>query len=63
MGINDLLHKSKDKRKAISAIRDPISNMVTNKPSRIASILNHHFAAVGKNLASKLPCSQYQHSD
>ena len=39
MDINDLLHKSKDKRKAISAIRDPINNMVMNKPSWIASII------------------------
>jgi len=63
-GINNLLHRKTKSTKKLSTFRDPSEgNKLTRNPSRIANILNTHFASVGSRLAEKLPQSNRNFSD
>ena len=63
-GINNVLARKLKNTKPITFIKDPNDNdSVTNDPSRIANVLNDHFASVGPKLANKLPTVQRKYFD
>ena len=58
-GINNVFARKLKNTKPITFIKDPNDNAsVTSDPSRIANVLNDHFASVGPKLANKLPTVQ-----
>ena len=60
--INTLLNKKRN-RKFICKLKEPDNSGFTQDPSRIANILNSHFASIGRKLASKLPRSLHHFTD
>ena len=63
-GINNVLARKLKNTKPITFIKDPNDNdSVTSDPSRIANVLNDHFASVGPKLANKLPTVQRKYFD
>ena len=64
-GINNVLaRKLKNTKPSITFVKDPNDNdSVTSDPSKIANVLNDHFASVGHKLASKLPTVQRNYVD
>ena len=63
-GINNVLARKRENTKPITFIKDPNDNdSVTSNPSRIANVLNDHFASVGPKLANKLPTVQCNYFD
>ena len=63
-GINSILARGTKSAKSIRFIKDPNNdNSLTSDPSRIANILNDHFASVGPKLANKLPTPQRTYAD
>ena len=63
-GINNVLDCKLKNKKPITFIKDPNDNdSVTGDPSRIANILNDHFASVGPKLANELPTIQWNYFD
>ena len=62
--INNVLVRKLKNTKPITFIKDPNDNdSVTSDPSRIANVLNDHFASVGPKLANKLPTVQRKYFD
>ena len=63
-GINNVLARKLKNTKPITYIKDSNDNdSVTSDPSRIANVLNDHFASVGPKLANKLPTVQRNYFD
>ena len=63
-GINNVLARKLKNTKPITFIKDPTDNdSVTSDPSRIANVLNDHFASVGPKLANTLPTVQRKYFD
>ena len=63
-GINNVLALKLKNTKPITFSKDPNDNdSVTSDPSRIANVLNDHFASVGPKLANKLPTVQRNYFD
>ena len=62
-GIRELIGRQKKDRKSISAVRANSSSPLVNDPSKIANIMNFHFASCGHHLAAKLQHSEKHFSD
>ena len=62
-GIRELIGRQKKYCKSISAVRANSSSPLVNDPSKIANIMNFHFATCGHHLAAKLPYSEKHFSD
>ena len=63
-GIKNVLACKLKNTKPITFIKDPNDNdSVTSDPSRIANVLNDHFASVGPKLANMLPTVQRNYFD
>ena len=62
-GIRELIGQQKKYHKSISAVRTNSSSLLVNDPSKIANIVNFHFASCGHQLAAKLPHSEKHFSD
>ena len=63
-GINNALARKLMNTKHIILIEDPNDNVsVTSDPSRIANVLNDHFASFGPKLANKLPTVERNYFD
>ena len=63
-GINNVLARKLKNTRPITFIKDPNDNdSVTSDPSRIANVLNDHFASVGPKLANKLQTVQRNYFD
>ena len=62
-GINMLISNSKKKKKSISVLKNPKTNVATDCPTELPTIMNKHFASVGHNLASKINAPSTKYSD
>ena len=62
-GIGELIGRQKKYPKSISAVRANSSSPLVNNLSKIANIINFHFASCGHHLAAKLPHSKKHFSD
>ena len=56
-GINSLINGKKKKSRAISSLKRPNDNSITNDPLEISNSFNNYFSSVGEKLASRVPSS------
>ena len=62
-GIRELIGGKRGNRKSINAIRVNKSSPLVHEPSKVANIMNAHFATSGQRLAAKIPHSEKHFSN
>ena len=62
-GIRELMGRQKKSNKSVNALRTDRFSPLIHEPSKLANIMNSHFASCGHRLAAKLPHSEKHFSD